>query len=359
MIKIKKTKNHKEKPRTDELGFGKYFSDHMFVMDYDKNKGWYNPKIVPFDNLLVNPSLSTLHYGQSVFEGMKAYLNNHNEVVLFRPKENAKRFKKSCIRMAMPTIEEDVFVEAVSKLVAIDKDWIPKDEGTSLYIRPFMYATDEVLGVRTSNTYKFIIILSPVGHYYSNGLKPISIRIDNKYSRTFFGGTGDVKCSANYAISLLAQKEASEKGYDQVLWLGGKEHNILSEVGAMNIFFVIEDKIYTPKLDGTVLPGITRDSVIQLLKMWGHTVLEEDLTVLTLIDKLKYNRVNEIFGTGTAATISPIGLIEYAGIEYEISRDIGEISQRLYDSLNRIRTIKGEQYQDWIQVVQPLESEYL
>lgn len=357
MITITKTKNPKEKPQNKNLGFGKYFTDHMFVMDYDENKGWYNPQIISFDKILLSPSLSVLHYGQSVFEGMKAYLNNHNEVVLFRPYDHAKRFQKSCSRMAMPTVNEDFFVEAVTELVKLDKRWIPKEEGTSLYIRPFMYATDEALGNKTSDKYKFIIILSPVSHYYEKGIKPISIRIDNKYSRAFLGGTGDIKCSANYAISMLAQKEAKEKGYDQVLWLSGKEHNILSEVGVMNIFFVIKDKVITPKLDGTVLPGITRDSVIQLLKSWGYTVLEQDLTVVALINYLKEDKVSEIFGTGTAATISPVGLLEYDGIEYKLPNNIGEISQKLYDTLNKIKTIKEEHYKNWISIIDILKEE--
>ncbi|MCU0104155.1 hypothetical protein N7603_00575 [Acholeplasma vituli] len=204
----------KSRPNYSILSFGKYFTDHMFTMDYNKSNGWTNPQIVPFDDLSISPSTSVFHYAQSVFEGLKAYLNEKGVIVLFRPYENAKRFKKSCIRMAMPYIEEDDFVEAISELVKVDKDWIPTEEGTSLYIRPFMFATDEVLGVHPSNTYKFIIILSPVGHYYPNGLKPVSISINPTYSRSFFGGTGDVKCSANYSMSLLAQKEANEKGYN-------------------------------------------------------------------------------------------------------------------------------------------------
>lgn len=348
MFLITKTKKQKQKPNSNELGFGKYFTDHMFVMDYDNEKGWINPRIVPFDDLSFSPALTTLHYAQSVFEGMKAYLNDANEVVLFRPFENAKRFRKSCLRMAMPPIDEQLFVKAVSSLVKIDKDWIPKEVGTALYIRPFMFGIDETLGVRTSNKYKFVIILSPVGHYYAKGLTPISISIDSKYSRAFFGGTGDVKCSANYAISLLAQKEAKEKGYDQVLWLGGKEHDVIAEVGAMNIMFVINGTIVTPKLDGTVLPGITRDSVITLLKSWGHTIIEKDLTILELISHLNHNTVTEIFGTGTAATISPVGLLEYRGKEYSIAKEIGPISRRLYDELNKIRTIKFKDPHGWI-----------
>jgi len=345
------TKNFKNKPNHTILGFGKHFTDHMFTMDYNKSTGWTNPQIIPFDDLAISPSTSVFHYAQSVFEGLKGYLNEKGEIVLFRPYENAKRFKKSCLRMAMPYIEEDDFVQAISELVKVDKDWIPTEEGTSLYIRPFLFATDEALGVHPSNTYKFIIILSPVGHYYPNGLKPISISINPIYSRSFFGGTGDVKCAANYSISLLAQKEAKEKGFDQVLWLGGKEHNIIAEVGAMNIMFVINNEIITPRLDGTILAGVTRDSSITLLKEWGYIITERDMTVDELLEHINKKQVSEAFGTGTAATISPVGLIEYKGTNYPISDDIGPVARRLYDVLNDSKTKSTAEHREWIYIV--------
>ena len=347
-ISISTSISEKNKPRSSILGFGKHFSDHMFTMDYNHSTGWTNPQIVPFDDLSISPSTSVFHYAQSVFEGLKAYLNEKGEIVLFRPYENAKRFKKSCIRMAMPYIEEDDFVQAISELVKVDKDWIPTEEGTSLYIRPFMFATDEVLGVHPSNTYKFIIILSPVGHYYPNGLKPVSISINPIYSRSFFGGTGDVKCSANYSMSLLAQKEAKEKGFDQVLWLGGKDHDIIAEVGAMNIMFAFGNQIHTPRLDGTILAGVTRDSVITLLKEWNYDVIERDITLWELFDYINHKEIKEVFGTGTAATISPVGLIEYKGTNYHISDKIGPIAQRLYDTLNDIKTKSDATHREWI-----------
>ncbi|MCV2231500.1 branched-chain amino acid aminotransferase [Acholeplasma manati] len=350
-ITIIKTTTNKKLSTPVVTGFGKYFTDHMFTMDYIKTVAWTNPQIITFDYLAISPSTSVFHYAQSVFEGMKAYLNDKGEVVLFRPYENAKRFKKSCLRMAMPYIEEDDFVQAISELVKLDKDWIPSEEGTSLYIRPFMFATDEVLGVHPSNTYKFIIILSPVGHYYPNGLKPISISINPIYSRSFFGGTGDVKCAANYSISLLAQKEAKEKGFDQVLWLGGKEHNIIAEVGAMNIMFVINNEVITPKLDGTILAGVTRDSSITLLKEWGYIVSERDMTVDELLEHINNNEVSEAFGTGTAATISPVGLIEYKGTNYHISDDIGPVAKRLYETFNDIKTKSDAPHREWVQIV--------
>ena len=351
MIKTQTTDSKKNKPSHDILGFGKYFADHMFTMDYNKTSGWSNPQIVPFDDLTISPSTSVFHYAQSVFEGLKAYFNEKGEIVLFRPYENAKRFKKSCIRMAMPHIEEDDFVHAISELVKVEKNWIPTEKGTSLYIRPFMFATDEVLGVHPSNTYKFIIILSPVGHYYPNGLKPVSISINSIYSRSFLGGTGDVKCSANYSISLLAQKEAKEKGFDQVLWLGGKNHDIIAEVGAMNIMFALDNKVITPKLDGTILAGVTRDSVMTLLKEWGYEVEERDMTYLELFDLINNKQIKEVFGTGTAATISPVGLIEYNGTNYHISDTIGPLAQRLYDSLNHIKTKSTAEHREWIHIV--------
>ena len=350
-ITLTQTAIKKTKPKSSLLGFGKYFTDHMFTMDYNKSNGWTNPQIVPFDDLSISPSTSVFHYAQSVFEGLKAYLNEKGEIVLFRPYENAKRFKKSCIRMAMPYIEEDDFVQAISELVKVDKHWIPTEEGTSLYIRPFMFATDEVLGVHPSNTYKFIIILSPVGHYYPNGLKPVSISINPIYSRSFFGGTGDIKCSANYSISLLAQKEAKEKGFDQVLWLGGKNHDIIAEVGAMNIMFALDKKVITPRLDGTILAGVTRDSVITLLKEWKYEIEERDMTYLELFDLINSKQIKEVFGTGTAATISPVGLIEYNGTNYHISDTIGPLAQRLYDSLNQIKTKSTAEHREWIHIV--------
>lgn len=350
-ITLSYSNSKNSKPESQELGFGKHFTDHMFTMDYNKTYGWTNPQIVPFDDLAISPSTSVFHYAQSVFEGLKAYLNEKGEIVLFRPYENAKRFKKSCIRMAMPYVEEDDFVQAISELVKVDKDWIPAEEGTSLYIRPFMFAYDEVLGVHPSNTYKFIIILSPVGHYYPNGLKPVSISINPIYSRSFFGGTGDVKCSANYSISLLAQKEAKEKGFDQVLWLGGKNHDIIAEVGAMNIMFAFEHKVITPRLDGTILAGVTRDSVITLLKEWGYEVLEQDMTYTELFDYINKKEIKEVFGTGTAATISPVGLIEYKGTNYHISETIGPIAQRLYDTLNEIKTKSYSTHRTWVHIV--------
>lgn len=350
-ITLSYSNSKNSKPESQELGFGKHFTDHMFTMDYNKTYGWTNPQIVPFDDLSISPSTSVFHYAQSVFEGLKAYLNEKGEIVLFRPYENAKRFKKSCIRMAMPYIEEEDFVQAISELVKVDKDWIPTEEGTSLYIRPFMFATDEVLGVHPSNTYKFIIILSPVGHYYPNGLKPVSISINPIYSRSFFGGTGDIKCSANYSMSLLAQKEAKEKGFDQVLWLGGKNHDIIAEVGAMNIMFAFENKVITPKLDGTILAGVTRDSVITLLKEWGYEVIEEDMFYLDLLGQISTKQIIEVFGTGTAATISPVGLIEYKGTNYQISDKIGPIAQRLYDTLDDIKTKSTAEHREWIHIV--------
>lgn len=348
IVTISKKKAH---PNYNILGFGKHFTDHMFNMDFDMNSGWTNPQIMPFDDMSLSPAVSVFHYAQSVFEGLKAYINEDGDAVIFRIYENARRFKKSCIRMAMPYIEEEDFVTSINELVKLEKSWIPTEPGTSLYIRPFMFATDSMLGVHPSSTYKFVIILSPVGHYYPTGLKPVSISINPIYSRSFFGGTGDVKCAANYSISLLAQKEAKEKGFDQVLWLGGKEHNIVSEVGAMNIMFVINDEVVTPKLDGTILAGVTRDSAITLLKEWGYKVIERDLTVDELLSRITNKEVSEAFGTGTAATISPVGLIEYKDTNYHISDNIGPIANRLYNTLNDIKTKVDYIHPEWIYVV--------
>lgn len=338
-IKIELTKNPKKHPeKGTKLGFGKIFTDHMFLMNYEEGKGWYNPRIEPYHKISLDPSAMVFHYGQEMFEGMKAYLSKDGNIYLFRPDMNAKRANNSNERLCIPKIDENDFVEAVKTLVNIDKDWIPTDEGTALYIRPFVIATDEFLGVATSKTYLFIIILSPSGAYYESGLKPVGIWIEDEYVRAVKGGIGYAKTGGNYAASLIAQEKAHNDGYSQVLWLDGVHRKYIEEVGAMNIFFKVNGKVITPKLSGSILPGVTRDSVLKLVRSFGFEASEELISVDDLIGWQKNGELEEVFGTGTAAVISPVGRLRYKD-EVFIIKDgnIGPLSQKLYDTLTGIQ----------------------
>ena len=338
-IKIEKTSTPKQKPIAGEpLGFGNIFTDHMFVMNYEEGKGWFNPRIVPFDRISLSPAAMVFHYGQEMFEGMKAYAGEDDKIYLFRPDMNAKRANSSNERLVIPEIPEEDFVQAVSELVSVEKDWVPKDEGTSLYIRPFVIATDEFLGVAPSKTYLFMVILSPSGAYYANGLEPVGIWIEDEYVRAVKGGMGYIKTGGNYAASLIAQDKAHEEGYSQVLWLDGVERKYIEEVGAMNIFFKINGKVVTPMLTGSILPGITRDSTIKLCKHFGYDVEERRISVDELMNAAKDGTLEECFGTGTAAVISPVGKLR-CGDDVIVIGDnkIGELSQKLYDTLTGIQ----------------------
>ncbi len=344
-ITIQKNTNPKAKPDQSKLGFGQHFSDHMFIMDYNLEKGWHDARIVPYGPIQMDPSTMVLHYGQAIFEGLKAYKTKEGKITLFRPEMNMKRINNSNSRMSIPPIDVDNAVEAVKTLVSIDRDWIPTEPGTSLYIRPFIIATDPYLGVRPSHTYKFIIILSPSGAYYPSGINPVKILIENEYVRAVRGGTGFAKTPANYAASLKAQEIAHEQGYVQVLWLDGVERKYIEEVGSMNVFFKIGDDVITPSLDGSILPGITRDSVIHLLKHWGIKVSERKLSVQELYEAHAEGKLIEAFGTGTAAVISPMGELNWDGKIITINDGkIGELSQRLYDTITGIQngTVKDE-----------------
>ncbi len=338
-IRFEKTTTPKEKPKKgDKLGFGHIFTDHMFVMNYQKGKGWFDPRIVPFENLSLSPAAMVFHYGQEMFEGMKAYHGVDGKTYLFRPDMNAKRANSSNDRLVIPEIPEEDFVQAVTELVKVEKDWVPTDEGTSLYIRPFIIATDDFLGVAPSETYLFMIILSPSGAYYENGLEPVGIWIEDEYVRAVKGGMGYIKTGGNYAASLIAQDKAHDEGYSQVLWLDGVERKYIEEVGAMNIFFKIDGKIVTPMLTGSILPGVTRNSTIQLCKEFGLEVEERRISVDELLEAAKSGKLEECFGTGTAAVISPVGKLRF-GDEVIVIGDnkIGEVSQKLYDTLTGIQ----------------------
>ena len=338
-IKIEKTTAPKEKPKKGEaLGFGHIFTDHMFVMNYTEGKGWHDARIVPYQNLSLAPSAMVFHYGQEMFEGLKAYKGADGKAYLFRPDMNAKRANKSNDRLCIPHIPEEDFVEAVRAVVEVDKDWIPEEEGTSLYIRPFVIATDEFLGVAPSKTYLFLVILSPSGAYYASGLAPVGIWIEDEYVRAVKGGMGFAKTGGNYAASLIAQVKAHDDGYSQVLWLDGVDRKYIEEVGAMNIFFKIDGKIVTPMLNGSILPGVTRDSVLRLCREWGYEVEERKISVDELVAAAKSGKLEEVWGTGTAAVVSPVGKLRYQNDVMQIGGgEIGTLTQKLYDEITGIQ----------------------
>lgn len=349
-IKIERTKTPKAKP-TDEtkLGFGHIFTDHMFIMNYDEGQGWHDARIVPYDNISLSPAAMCLHYGQEVFEGLKAYRTADGKVQLFRPEENFKRMNMSNERMVIPKINEEDALYALKTLVEIEKDWVPHTNGASLYIRPFIISTDPFVGVKPADHYMFIIILSPSGAYYSTGLNPVKIYVEKKYVRAVRGGTGFAKTAANYAISLKGQEEAHEQDYEQVLWLDGVEQKYVEEVGSMNIFFVIDGEVITPLLTGSVLPGITRKSALEICKQKGYKVSERRISIEEIAKAYDDGKLDEVFGTGTAAVISPVGHLKWGDKIMTINNnEIGPVSQMLYDTLTGIQWGTVEDTFGWI-----------
>lgn len=349
-IEIIRTNNPKPKPAdVSKLGFGNYFTDHMFIMNYDEGKGWHSPRIVPYGPLSLDPAAMCLHYGQEVFEGLKAYRTPSGEAVLFRPDRNMARLNLSNERLCIPLIDEEFALKALKLLVKIEKNWIPDGEGTSLYIRPFIIATDPHIGVRPASHLLFIIILSPVGAYYPQGINPVNIYVERKYVRTVRGGTGYVKTAGNYAASLKAQDEAYSQGYTQVLWLDGVERKYIEEVGTMNVFFKIDGEIITPALQGSILGGITRMSCIELLRHWGYRVSERPITLDEVEKAAERGLLEEAFGTGTAAVISPIGELKVDDRNIVINDNkIGEVARRLYDTLTGIQTCRIDDPFGWV-----------
>lgn len=337
-IKYDLSKNLKEKPDQNNLGFGIYYTDNMFVMDYTEGEGWHDARIVPYADIPLDPAAMVFHYAQESFEGLKAYRTPKGDIQLFRPEKNGERMMNTNKRMCIPAVPAEDFVQACKALVSVEKDWVPSAEGTSLYLRPFVIATEPHLGVRPSFTYKFIIIASPVGAYYSTGINPVKIYVEDEYVRAAPGLTGFTKCGGNYAASLAAQVKGHDLGYEQVLWLDGVERKYVEEVGSMNCFFKIDGKIYTAPTVGTVLPGITRMSCIELLKKWGYTVSEERLAINDIIKASKEGKLEEVFGTGTAAVISPVGELRYEDDVCIINDGkIGEVTHKLYDTLTGIQ----------------------
>lgn len=348
-IKIIKTTNPKNKPNEDSLEFGNIFTDHMFLMEYDEGKGWHSPVIKPYDNISLSPSAAVLHYGQEIFEGLKTFIAKDGKINLFRLDENAKRLNVSADRICIPNIDEEIFKTAVLKLIEVDKEWIPKKDGTSLYIRPFIIATEPFLGVKPSSSYLFMIIMSPVGSYYKGGLMPTKIFVEDEYKRSAIGGLGFAKVGGNYAASLKSQMKAQEFGYSQVLWLDAKEGKYVEEIGTSNAFFVIDGTVYTPPLLGTILPGITRKSVLTLLNDFGIKVKEKRFTIDEVFEAHKNGKLTEVFATGTATVISPVGKLKYKDKEIEINNGkIGELSQKLYDTITKIEEGEIEDKHNWI-----------
>lgn len=352
-IKITRTTTPKAKP-TDEskLGFGKVFSDHMFIMDYTEGQGWHDARIVPYGPISLDPSATVFHYAQECFEGMKAYRTADNKIQIFRPDCNARRMNNTQARLCIPQIPVEDFIQAVKAIVEVEKDWVPHSDGASLYLRPFTIATMPQLGVHASANYQFIIICSPSGAYYAEGLAPIKIYVEPKYTRACPGGMGFTKCGGNYATSLLAGQIAEQKGYSQVLWLDGVERKYVEEVGAMNIFFKIDGKLYTALAedqDGTVLPGVTRRSIIELLKDWGYEVVIGKLAIDDVMKASKDGKLEEVFGCGTAAVVSPVKQLDYEDQSAFINNgEIGELTQKLYDTMTGIQWGKLPDTKNWI-----------
>lgn len=351
-IKITRSTQLKEKPDQNKLGFGNYFTDHMLIIDWDEGIGWHDARITPYEPIAMDPAAMVLHYAQETFEGLKAYRNPNGEVMLFRPEMNARRMINSNARLCMPALPEEMFLEAVEAIVKYEQDWIPTAPDTSLYIRPFMYASQPSVGVHPANSYKFIIILSPVGAYYPEGVNPIKIWVEDEYVRAVKGGTGFTKCGGNYAASVAAQVKAEKNGYTQVLWLDGVHRKYVEEVGTMNIMFYIGDEIITAPIDGSVLPGVTRDSMLTLLRDWGYKVSERELSIDDLMEAGHNGTLKEVFGTGTAAVISPVGELNYQGDIVTINDfKTGPLTQRLYDTLTGIQWGKLEDPYHWTKII--------
>ncbi|MBI5975076.1 branched-chain amino acid aminotransferase [Staphylococcus canis] len=348
LIKVEKRQVLQEKPDQASLTFGEVFTDYMLSFEYSQEKGWHDLKIIPYGPIELSPAAQSIHYGQSVFEGLKAYKHD-GEVVLFRPEENFKRINQSLERLKMPQLDEELMLEGLKQLVDVERDWVPDGEGQSLYIRPIVFATQGVLGVHPSHNYKLLIILSPSGSYYGgDALKPTKIYVEDEYVRAVRGGVGFAKVAGNYAASLLAQANANGLGFDQVLWLDGVEQKYVEEVGSMNIFFVINGKVVTPKLNGSILPGITRKTVIELAKSLNYEVEERRISIDEVFELYHSGELEEVFGTGTAAVISPVGELQLKDEKIVINNnETGKVTQELYDHYTGIQSGKLDDPHGW------------
>ncbi len=350
---VTRTQTPKEKPDPTSLGFGKYYTDHMFIMEYDEGQGWHDGRIVPYGPISLDPAATTLHYGQMTFEGMKAYRNPEGGINLFRPDMNARRMIKSNERLCIPPIDEELFVAAVKALVDVERDWVPNVPGTSLYIRPFIISPEVSMAVHPASQYLFIIILTPVAAYYEGNDKELHgsrIWVEEEFIRAAVGGTGFAKCGGNYSCGMIAATEAKKQGCEEVLWLDAKEHRYVEEVGTSNAFFMIEDTVITSSLTGSILPGVTRDSTLKLLKKWGIKTEERRLLLSEVLEAAENGTLREAWATGTACVISPIGLLRYRGTDYPINGEkVGELSQKLYDTLYGMQTgIRKPEIEGWV-----------
>jgi branched-chain amino acid aminotransferase len=355
-VKIKERTENIEFP--DELGFGNIFTDHIFEMNYTQDKGWHDPTIKSLEDIPMHPGTMFIHYGQIIFEGLKAYKTKDDEIVLFRPDEHFKRLNRSARRICIPEIDVDFMISALKELINIERDWVPTGEGESLYIRPFIYGSDPFLGVNPASSYKLIILLSPVGAYYPEGFKPIKILVQDEYVRAVRKGLGECKTPANYAASLLAGEKAMEQGYTQVLWLDGVELKNIEEVGTMNIFINMKDEIVTPKLNGSILPGVTRQTVIQLLKEWDMNIVEREISVDEVIEKYDSEELLGVFGTGTAAVISSVGWLTFKNKKMVINDGkAGKLALKLFKEITSIQYGIKEDSHGWIYKVEKNEVE--
>ncbi len=338
----------KQKPDENSLGFGQYFTDHMFIMHWDREKGWGDARVEPYAPFSLDPAALIFHYGQAIFEGMKAYRGADDSISCFRPRDNFERMNRSAQRICMPALPVETALRGLTALVSVDRQWVPHAEGATLYIRPVMIAVEPNVGLRAAQEYLFFIIASPVGAYYAEGFKPTRIHVEDRYVRAVPGGVGEAKTAANYAASVLAQREAKQKGFSEVLWLDGVERRYIEEVGTSNIFFVIDDELITPPLQGSILPGITRDSVLQLARSWGGRVSERPVRIEEVMTAAETGRLQESFGTGTAAVISPIGELDYRGRSVIINRgEAGPMARRLYEELQAIQFGHGADPFGW------------
>jgi branched-chain amino acid aminotransferase len=351
-IELLPESEQKDLPSSSNLSFGKHLSDHMFLMDYKSDTGWHNARILPYGNFSLDPASACLHYGQAIFEGLKAYRGKDDKIRLFRAGENMNRLNHSAWRMCMPQVDKDELLQAIKTLIQIEKRWVPEANGTSLYVRPFMIATEAFLGVRPAKEYLLSVILSPVGAYYAEGFSPVKIFVTDKYVRAVSGGVGEAKTAGNYAASLMASEKAKELGFTQVLWLDAAERRYIEEVGTMNIFFLLEDALVTPELSGSILPGITRDSVLRLARGWGLRVEERPITINEVLEKVKNKALKECFGTGTAAVISPVGDLYYKGENYSINGGkTGDLAQRLFDEITGLQYGEREDAYGWMDII--------
>lgn len=333
-IRIVKATTHKPRPKDSDLGFGTLFTDHMFVADFKEGKGWYDPRVEPYGPMPLEPAAAVLHYAQAIFDGLKAFRGADGTVRLFRPQKHVQRMNHSAAQMCIPLLDPELALRSLVTLVGIERDWVPKTIGTSLYVRPTIIASEAFLGVRPAKSYIYFVILSPVGAYYPEGMAPVKIRVEEKHVRAVEGGLGSAKTGANYAASLMAGEEAKHEGFTQVLWLDGVHRKYIDEVGTMNIMVKIGGEVITPPLGGTILPGVTRDSVLTLLREWGAGVSERQISIDEVVAAHKAGTLDEVFGTGTAAVISPVGELAYKGHRMVVGGGkIGPTTQKLYDAI--------------------------